>query len=157
MNTHKLILSLGLAMSATAGVPTTADDAISRLHWFTGHWCLDAGGRRVEEQWLPPSGGLLIGMGRTITAGKASAFEFMRIEVIDGVPTLMAQPGGEPAVPFRLTASGKDWARFENPEYDFPKRVEYRRSAQGLYAEIGAPAEGGREKKKSFDYRYCSD
>ena len=69
----------------------------------------------------------------------------------------MAQPNGDPPVPFRLTASGTDWARFENPGHDYPKRVEYRRTGQGLHAEIGGPAADGREKTKPFDYVACEE
>ena len=40
-----------------------------------------------------------------------------------------------------MTASGADWARFENPQHDFPKRVEYRRTSS-------RPARGNRRPGK---------
>ena len=51
-----------------------------------------------------------------------------------------------------MTASGDDWARFENPAHDFPKRVEYRRTPDGLHAEIAGPGKGGKELVIPFDY-----
>ena len=60
-----------------------------------------------------------------------------------------------PPISFRLTASGDNWARFENPQHDFPKRVEYRRTANGLHAEIAGPGEAGKELVIPFDYRPC--
>ena len=136
-------------------MPAADATAIDRLAWFTGHWCMDQGGERVEEQWLPPRGGLLIGMGRTVAGSKARAFEFMRIELQEGVPVLMAQPMGAPPVAFRLTSSGADWARFENPSHPFPKIVEYRRTPKGLHAHIAGPDKDGNERKIPFDYGSC--
>jgi hypothetical protein len=156
MNTLKRtiwVACLGAALASPA--PAADEAAISRLAWIAGHWCMDREGERIEEQWLAPQGGLLIGMGRTVAAGKARAFEFMRIEQLSGVPTLLAQPMGEPPVAFRLTRSGEGWAQFENPGHEFPKLVEYRRTAQGLHAHIAGPGKDGNERRIPFDYRDC--
>jgi hypothetical protein len=161
MNTLKPALAMILAATTLAASPTesrpAAADAISRLGWISGHWCQDDGRQRIEERWLDPRGGLLLGAGRTVVDGKATAFEFLRIEVRDGAVTLLAQPNGAPPVPFRLTASGADWGRFENPAHDFPKRVEYRRTATGLHAQIAGPGRDGREQVIPFDYLPCRD
>jgi hypothetical protein len=136
--------------NAVAAEPAVAHD----FGWLSGHWCLEQGGELVEETWLVPRGDLMLGIGRTFGAGKVS-FEFLRIELRAGVPHYVAQPGGAPPTAFLLTASGKGWARFENPQHDFPKRVEYRRTARGLHAEIAGPGEGGRENVIPFDYLPC--
>jgi len=125
------------------------------LDWIAGHWCLDKGTESVEEHWLPARGGLLLGVGRTVSSGKASSFEFLRIETHGGKPVFIAQPNGVPPTAFTLTASGTGWARFENPAHDFPRRVEYRRTDQGLHAEIAGPGKGGREAVIPFDYQAC--
>jgi hypothetical protein len=160
MRTHNLLISGILACGAVAtgadNVSKAAGPAdIDKLGWLAGHWCQDRDGKRIEEQWLPPSGGLLIGMGRTVAGGKARSFEFMRIEIRDGVVIFVAQPEGVPPTPFRLTAAGADWARFENPAHDFPKRVEYRRTPAGLHAEISGPGKDGGEKVIPFEYGAC--
>ena len=111
----------------------------------------------IEEYWLPPNAELALGVGRTLKAGKTVTFEFMRIETRDGVTDYLAMHDGKPAVAFRLTASGSDWARFENPQHDFPKRVEYRRTPAGLHAEIAGPGKDGKEIVLPFDYRRCVD
>ncbi len=163
MNTTTLMMTgMATAMIMTAaigGAPATKatePPAMAALDWISGHWCQAVEGGVIEEHWEPSHGGLLIGMGRTVRAGKAVAFEFMRLEWRDGAIYLMAQPNGDPPVQFRLTASGKDWARFENPRHDYPKRVEYRRAGRGLHAEIGGPGADGREKTKPFDYLPCA-
>lgn len=145
----------GLLLALTAGAqPQTA--SAPDLDWIAGHWCQETGSKFVEEYWLPARGGLLLGVGRTVAAGQARSFEFLRIKIRDGQPVFIAQPDGVAPTPFALTASGKGWARFENPAHDFPKRVEYRRTEQGLHAEIAGPGKDGRETVIPFEYLPCA-
>jgi hypothetical protein len=155
MNTNKLMaMGLGLAcLTAASSGKTLVHD----FTWMAGHWCQKHEGTVIEEQWLKPSGGLVVGMGRTVKNGEATGFEFQRIEYREGTPYYVAQPGGAPPVAFRLTAIGDGWARFENPSHDFPKRVEYRRTQGGLHAEIAGPGKDGKEKVIPFEYLRCAD
>lgn len=125
--------------------------------WLSGHWCSQVEDEVIEEYWLPPAGDRAIGVGRTVKAGKTTAFEFLRIESDAGTAVYVAQPQGRPPTTFRLTAVGADWVRFENPQHDFPKRVEYRRTDSGLHAEIAGPGKDGKEVVIPFDYRRCVD
>lgn len=129
--------------------------AATELGWLSGHWCAEAAGELVEEHWLPANGDLMLGLSRTVTAGKTKSFEFLRIEIRDGIANYLAQPQGAPPITFKRTASGADWVRFENPHHDFPKRIEYRRTAAGLHAEIAGPGVGGKERVIPFEYRRC--
>jgi hypothetical protein len=152
MRTHRHVAFFALACIATVSPGRSLEHDFT---WLEGHWCLTREGETVEEQWLKPSGGLVLGMGRTVKNGEAKGFEYTRIEYRDGVPQFIAQVNGAPPVAFKLTAIGAGWARFENPAHDFPKRVEYRRTGAGLHAEIAGPGEGGREKRIPFDYLPC--
>jgi hypothetical protein len=143
------------AAAATVSLAATADPRPVTLDWFVGHWCSDREGAFIEEQWLAPRGDVLLGLSRTVRGAKTANFEFLRIEWADGVPSYIAQPQGAPPVAFKWVAGGKDWARFENPAHDFPKRVEYRKTENGLYAEIAGPGEGGKETVIPFDYKAC--
>jgi len=143
---------LVLATAAAANAP-----GARTFPWLSGHWCSQSDDVLIEEYWLPPNAELAIGVGRTLKAGKTVTFEFMRIETRNGVTNYLAMHDGKPAVAFRLTASGPDWARFENPQHDFPKRVEYRRTAAGLHAEIAGPGKDGKEVVLPFEYRHCAD
>ena len=148
-----------LAGVAAAGATTSSatPDALSRFDWLAGHWCQETpDGQLIEEHWLRARGGMLISVGRTTSATKVHAFEFLRLELRDGVVTLVAQPNGTPPAYFPATATGADWARFENPEHDFPKRVEYRRTPTGLHAQIAGPTSGGGERVIPFDYLPCA-
>jgi Domain of unknown function (DUF6265) len=155
MNTNTLAGLAAATLAITAPVATAADVKAANLDWFVGHWCSDRDGSFIEEEWLSPRGDFLLGLSRTVKGAKTVSFEFLRIEWKDGVPSYIAQPQGNPPVPFKWVAGGADWARFENPANDFPKRVEYRKTKDGLYAEIAGPGEGGKELVIPFDYKAC--
>ena len=146
-----LLLATSMALAADAGSSTAAN-----VGWLSGHWCARSGEQLIEEYWLPAQGDLALGMSRTVEAGKTRSFEFLRIEHSGTVTNYVAQPQGRPATAFALSASGADWVRFENPQHDFPQRVEYGRTATGLHAEIAGPGRDGKETVIRFDYRACA-
>lgn len=139
------------ALLCLLATPAAAAD----FGWLSGHWCAETGGEVIEEHWLPANGDLMLGLSRAVRAGKTASFEFLRIETRDGVANYLAQPQGAPPTAFKLTASGLHWARFENPQHDFPTRVEYRRAATGLHAQIAGPGKNGKERVIPFEYRRC--
>ncbi|MEO8063653.1 MAG: DUF6265 family protein [Pseudomonadota bacterium] len=152
MTTNKLP---ALAAAAIISISAFASAKPATLDWFAGHWCSDRNGEFIEETWLAPRGDLLLGMSRTVKGAKTASFEFLRIEWTAGIPTYIAQPQGHPPVPFKWTAGGTDWARFENSANDFPKRVEYRRTKEGLYAEIAGPGDADKDLVIPFNYHAC--
>jgi hypothetical protein len=156
MRTFELLTALGMLAACNAGASGAEPAATPEYTWIAGHWCLESRGTLIEEHWLPARGGLMLGVGRTVKGGTTVSFEFLRIEWKDGVAHYLAQPQGAPPTAFRLTASGPNWARFENPLHDFPRRVEYRRGANGLRAQIAGPGEGGKELVIPFDYKPCT-
>jgi hypothetical protein len=96
---------------------------------------------------------MLVGMSRTVEAGRTISFEFIRIEArADGV-FFVAQPGGRPPVDFRLASDPGPELVFLNPGHeDHLKRIIYRRqNADTMIARIE-----GADFWKSFavDYPY---
>jgi Domain of unknown function (DUF6265) len=144
----------GFLVVAMACLPAFAAEP-DPLDWMEGDWCGSSGDERIEEHWLPAHGGLRLGVARTLEGPRTSAFEFLRIEVVDGVATYIAQPGGAPPTAFKRTAGGDNWIRFENLQHDFPKRIEYRRTGNALHAEIAGPGKDGRETVIPFDFAVC--
>jgi Domain of unknown function (DUF6265) len=137
------------------GIAGTADPAVTSLAWIGGHWCTGSGDEIIEELWMPPHGGIALGMSRTRSGNRTTGFEYLRIVDVDEVPSYIAQPGGHPPVVFKSTAGGDGWIRFENPDHDFPQRIEYRREADTLHAEIAGAGEDGSDVVIAFDYRRC--
>ena len=55
--------------------------------WMAGSWCAHRPTEVIEEVWLAPAGGLMLGMARTTPrSGQRTQFEFLRIELHDGTP-----------------------------------------------------------------------
>jgi uncharacterized protein DUF6265 len=149
-----------ICLLATCLIPTAilaADSPAREFDWLSGHWCGRSGDQVIEEFWLPAAGDIAIGVGRTVKDGKTVSHEFMRIVTRDGVTSFIAVLEGQPPTAFKLIASGKHWARFENPQHDFPQRIEIRRTETGLHAEIAGPGKDGKEEVIPVDYTRCVD
>jgi hypothetical protein len=108
-------------------------------------------GSELNEQWMKPSGGVMLGMGRTVAGGKVREYEFLQIrQEADGAINYVAKPSGQPEGSFKLIKSGNKEAVFENPAHDFPQRIIYRLQADGsLFARVEGTANG---KPRAFDY-----
>jgi hypothetical protein len=136
-----MILAIALALT------------LQDLGWLAGDWQLTTGAQCIEETWTGPSNNLLVGMSRTVAAGRTTAFEFVRIEArADGI-YYVAQPGGKPAVDFKLASESAADLVFVNPGHaDRLKKVTYRRNADGsLTARIEGENNG---RAFSEDYAY---
>jgi hypothetical protein len=118
---------------------------------MAGAWTAE-GRLEIEEHWMAPKGGAMVGMGRTVARGRMVAFEFLRIETKDSGTDYIASPGGKPPTRFRLVRASATEAVFENLAHDFPKRILYRRQPDGSML---ARVEGdGTEKEKALEFKY---
>lgn len=125
--------ALALLLTGQAPPPARVDD----LAWMAGSWEGASGERWLEESWSAPRGGMMIGFARHGVGDALHEFEFVRLQPgEDGVLTYFAQPGGRPAVPFRLVRLEGTDAVFENPAHDYPQRIRYRRDGDILTATI---------------------
>ena len=149
---------LGIALSLS--VPGWAEegvqvDPLASLGWLTGDWVSraeDGSGGVFEEHWTAPLGGTMIGMNRTARSGKTLFFEYLRIEArTDGVYYVAYPKGGE-GTSFFMTAEGENYVAFENPDHDYPQKIEYRREGETLYATISGH-ENGEQKSSSWQWR----
>jgi Domain of unknown function (DUF6265) len=121
------------------------------LSWLEGDWRRCRDGEIVEERWLGPRGGLLIGANLTSSPGKAS-FENLRIASGDETWTYWTSPMGRPAVPFRMVDSGVQRVVFANPEHVFPARIVYWREGEELLARIEGTL---RDKPAAIEWRFA--
>jgi hypothetical protein len=126
--------------------PTASD-----LAFLTGCWVFERGERMVEEHWLRPAGGSLMGVSRTVAGGKTTEFEFLQIrENADGV-AYIAKPSGQAEASFKLVTRSTDSVTFENPAHDFPQRISYQRIGDTLTARIEGTLNG---KTRAIDFPY---
>ncbi len=119
--------------------------SIESLQWLAGSWISMTDGDVVEEQWMVPRGGLMLGLGRTVRSSGRRNFEFMRIEEKDGALTFFASPSGQPATAFKTTELAKEKIVFENPQNDFPTKISYWKDGEKLRAKIEGNINGKNE------------
>src|SRR5258706_5371667 len=118
------------AKAADAPAPA-ATGRLASLAWLAGSWGHDSAGVRVEEHWMAPAGGLMLGMARSVAGERLRSFEFLRIREWGDSIAYIASPGGRPPTPFPVKELGDRHAVFENLAYDFPQRISYRLGADG--------------------------
>jgi hypothetical protein len=146
---RRLLLAVALTMMRL-GAQSPA--RLETLGWMAGPWQGTFGRAEIEEHWLAPKGGRMLGLGLTVANGKMGSFEFLRIEERPEGLFYVAQPNGRPPVEFRLTRSSGQEATFENPRHDHPKIITYRRNADSLFARVEGD-EGGKHVVQEFAFR----
>src|SRR5262245_13801883 len=125
---------------------------IEQIAWLQGCWQLTSPQRIVEEQWMTPRAGTMLGMGRTTRDGKLVEYESVLIREQDGRLAYEAHPSGQPTATFLLTTVTDTSAVFENPQHDFPHKVGYTRSRDTLAAWIEGSM-SGQTRRVDFPYR----
>lgn len=156
MRTLLLCFVLTIAtLAVQAGSPPAAKPRLDALTWLAGHWRLEEGGRRVDEQWMAPAGGLMMGMARTVVAGKLREYEFTVLRQDEnGDIFYVANPSKQRETAFKLTSLTPDAAVFENPAHDFPQRIIYARRSDGsLLAAIEGPGRDGKPRRVEYAFQ----
>lgn len=147
---------------ATATEPVKADVvpaqpvSLSPLVWLAGCWRRESASRVVEEQWMAPAGGVILGMSRTVAKAddKLVEFEQVRMEARGDRVVYVASPSRQETAEFTAVAYDDSSIVFENREHDFPQRIGYRRvGADSLAAWIEGPGKDGGTRRVDFPYR----
>jgi hypothetical protein len=119
--------------ASVAGVPSAepAPASISSLSWLAGCWEGGSGTRVVDEQWMAPRGGMMLGMGRTVVGAAVREFEQMFIREDGGKLVFTSRPSEQPEASFASIEVTPSRVVFENLGHDFPQRVMYEKGADG--------------------------
>ena len=148
-----LTLSLGVASMS----PATECHALKHLTWLLGSWRTEVEGRVISEHWAAVSTETWEGFGQTRAAappgepGAAVDSESLRLVEMAGEVFYLAKVAHNPVpTAFRLSECGEGFAVFENPEHDFPRRLEYRIEGNGLTVRVSDGVDGG----KGFTLRF---
>ena len=150
------LIAIGLASHLTPAGPRQASAPAFRIEdlaWLSGDWETEPGASRTDEHWSRVAGGSLMGTSRTVSGDRTVFFEHLRIERRGSEIYYVAHPKGRsPGTDFKLVRLSGQEAVFKNPAHDFPKRIAYRKNADGT---LTARVEGdGTEKEKAQEYRY---
>ena len=135
------------------GAPAAAQTAsVEQLGWMAGCWELRTPTRIVEEQWMRPRAGTMLGMGRTVVRDSMTEHESTLIRITNGKLAYHANPSGQSPATFPALVVSADSVIFQALEHDFPQRVGYaRRGADSLMAWIEGTS-NGRTRRIPFPY-----
>jgi len=141
-------LALGVVSEAHAA------SRIAKLGWLAGCWQRAYGHRAVEEQWMAPRAGLMLGIGRTTNAAGDTLIEFEQTKIQERGNNLVftASPSGQATDSFTATAVSDSSVTFENKAHDFPQRVGYTLKADGSLAAWIEGTQGGKPRHIDFPY-----
>jgi len=154
MNSLSMLLGvLLLAASAHAQAPA-AKPTLQDFAWLAGHWRIKQSDRLVDEQWMAPAGGLMMGMARNIQGGKVREYEFTLLrQEPNGDIHYVASPSMQTETSFKLTSLRDGVAVFENPQHDFPQKIIYARQADNsLLAAIEGPGRDGKPRRVEYPF-----
>lgn len=144
-----------VAFFALSLVPITAaaQSGLDALAGLAGCWIRDGGSRIVEEQWMRPAGGSMLGMSRTVRDGRLAAYEAVLLYQVADTLVYRAHPGGQPGAEFRAVGPFSGEVVFENPREDFPTRIGYGLvGTDSLHAWISGKLDGV-DRRMEYPYR----
>lgn len=161
-----LLLVLSNLLPVAAAEPPSKPEptvlTVADLAWIAGDWEGTMGGDTIEERWLPPAAGAMLGMFRWVTKdGKVDVYELLSIEPDSEGPTLWLRHFGpkllgredkDGAIPFYLGRVGPGEVMFDNRDPEKHIRLGYRKDGgRGLVAILERQRDG---KWVSDEFRY---
>lgn len=144
---------LTVALLALGPSPADAQDSeVVGLQWLAGCWEARGDGTIIEEQWLAPAAGILLGVSRTRRGEALVGYEFARIYSRGDSLVFAASPSGQDPAEFVAPSADDREVVFENLKHDFPQRVRYRAiGTDSLAARIEGVRAGDLQ---GVDFRY---
>lgn len=154
MRTHHglSLLAGSLVLSACGGVVVESGHeiadtgpSITDVSWLIGSWetSPDEHGCTYREEWHQETPMLLTGQSRETCnpplTEREPYDEALRMEAEANGLVYVAWPTGQDRTEFPLTAGSTTGFVAENPDHDFPNRIEYRRTAAGIDAIVSGP------------------
>jgi hypothetical protein len=113
---------------------------------------MTGGTTTVDEQWMAPAGGAMLGMSRTVVGGRLREYESLRIQAVGDTLVYAASPSGQQPTEFRSSLVRPGEVVFENPAHDFPQRIRYRLSAPTVLVATIEGDRAGRRRPVVFSY-----
>ena len=143
-----VLVLLHPALTVAQAAPTVA-----QVGWIAGCWERSAGSRLIEEQWMRPRAGLMLGVSRTVVGDSLREYEQVALFERGGRLVYAATPARQAPAEFESIAVSDTAVTFENPTHDFPQRVIYRRrGSDSLVARVEG-MRGGQLRGSDYPYR----
>jgi hypothetical protein len=147
------LLSALLALHVPSTSRAQSAPTVAQIGWMAGCWEQSAGTRVIEEQWMRPRAGLMLGVSRTVVGDSLREYEQVALFERGGRLVYAATPARQGPAEFESIAVSDSAVTFENPTHDFPQRVIYRRQgADSLLARVEG-MRGGQLRGSDYPYR----
>ena len=154
-NTFRAPLLIVLLMAA-AGATFQTRQSASRLTWLSGCWRITTPTSTIDEQWMTPAGGVMLGMSRTVrhVAGRDTVIEHEFTRIFTRGDTLIygAMPSRQAPAEFPAERIEDSSVVFANLAHDFPQRIRYRVAGDSLHASIEGTIRG---QKRLIPYPFA--
>ncbi len=75
-----LLATAAAAEAQTTGLPAPAKASVDQVAWISGAWTGTLNDRTIEQHWMTPLAGSMVGMYRSIRDNKATLYEILAIE-----------------------------------------------------------------------------
>ena len=152
MSRFVILVAAALAVQHPAVAGAQDAPTVSQVGWMAGCWEQSAGARLIEEQWMRPRAGLMLGVSRTVVGDSLREYEQVALFQRGGHLIYAATPARQAPAEFTSIAVSDSAVTFENPTHDFPQRVIYRRrGADSLIARVEGMRRG---QLRGSDYPY---
>jgi len=148
------IILLGLINGFSAFSQTTMS-SLSTLEWLIGKWERTdvKAGQTSYENWTRNTPDEFVGIGITLQGIDTVFVENLKFVVDQDTVYYVAEVSHNPApVYFRLTKFSQSGFVSENPNHDFPKKIEYRLDNNSLVAIIS-----GNGESRQFHFQKVPD
>jgi hypothetical protein len=148
-----------LAFSATA--PSAMAQKIKSLRnvdWLEGKWMMEGKKGDTYEEWKIIDDNRMEGKSYKVFKRDTSSRETLEIIIENGelyyIATVKDQNNGEP-VRFKMSDGNRRHMDFENPEHDFPKKINYQwKQNDRFMVEIIGPIKPGSKKDKTILFSF---
>lgn len=131
-----VFLTARAPLPAQVATEAPAGASIEQAAWLAGCWRMD-GRHQMEEQWMAPAGGVMLGMNRSLRDGEFRGYELLILKPDGGRLVYEAHPSGQAAAEFASSHVSDTLLVFENPAHDFPQKLVYRRTVpDSVYVEV---------------------
>jgi Domain of unknown function (DUF6265) len=123
------------ATSSGASIPVPViapgKNNVDAFQWMTGCWQAKSArdGSTINETWLSPRGGSMLGIGQTYLDGKTLGWEAMRVYDEGGAVKLWLRPGLRNELTLELEAAGDAFNAFSVKEGDTVTKLRYERKS----------------------------
>jgi hypothetical protein len=118
-------------------------EPIESLSWLSGNWEDKREDVIFEEAWLPPRGGTICGISRTVKEGKTTFEEYGRIGPTDiGLALTTVHGLGKPVLVYKAIEFDESHVVFGNEDDPAKVRIAYFKEGPGLGAVVTGVREG---------------